>query len=129
MKLESRAAEVFAGVDAAFEAAVLDTAEEAQRLARQHSRTGKFAASIEASEIVATSEGLEARIGSPLSSAKAKEKGAYITPKRGDYLVFDAGSGIRRVKSVRLRPAPVVTPAGRRFDLFMTRRLKEVFGG
>lgn len=132
MKLESRADDLMRRMDLAFELAVADARDDARAEASKHDRTGKFSASIVSSPPVDTGDGYEASIGSPLSSAKAKEKGAYITAKRGKYLVFDAGQGVRKVQAVRLRPQPAVTPAGRRFsapDGAMARRLREQLGG
>lgn len=125
MNLVSYADRLEIRIEAAFDAAVDDTMFEAQDIAERHSRTGKFADSITRTELVVSEGKLEARIGSPLASAKAKEKGAYIVPVKAPKLVFDAGQGIRKVDSVRLAPQPAVTPAGRRFAEFMTKRLRE----
>lgn len=132
MKLVSHADEVLGQVDRAFELAVEDARDEARDIASKHDKTGKFSGSIQRSDIVQTPDGLTASIGSALSSARAKEKGAFIEAKRSKHLVFDAGQGVRKVKSVRLRPQPAVTPAGRHFaapDGPMTRRLREQLGG
>lgn len=132
MKLESNASDVLRRVDLAFELAVADTRDLARENAAKHDRTGRFSDSIVSSPPIQTADGFEASIGSPLSSAKAKEKGAFIQAKRGRYLVFDAGQGVRKVEAVRLRPQPAVTPAGRRFaapDGPMTQRLREQLGG
>lgn len=128
MKLVSNAEPLFRGIAEAFDAAVLDVRDEARAIAGRHSRTGKFAASIVESETEPTTTGFEARVGSTLQSAKAKEKGAYIAAKRGKHLVFDAGQGVRKVAAVRLPPRPAVTPAGRRFGTFMSKRLREELG-
>lgn len=129
MKLESRAEEVIlGGVARAFEDAKKDTLVEARGVAAKRSRTGKFADSLELGDTDDQGDRLEARIGSPLVSARAKERGAYITAKRGPYLVFRTGDGWRKVKAVRLAPQPVVTPAARLFPQFMSQRLREVFG-
>lgn len=128
MKLESNAADTLRRIDLAFELAVADTRDDAREIAAKHDKSGKFSGSIISSPPVATTEGFTAAIGSPLSSARAKEKGAFIQAKRGKYLVFDAGQGVRKVQAVRLRPQPAVTPAGRRFPEHMTRRLQEQLG-
>jgi hypothetical protein len=128
MRFESHAEQVFEGIDAAFEAAVLDTRDEAERIARQHSRTGKFAGSIEASEVEQVGGRLEARIGSPLVSARAKEKGAFIQAKNKPTLIIKTKDGWRRPKQVRLVPHPAVTPAGRKFGEFMAERLRQTIG-
>ena len=125
MKLESHADRLLERIHGAFEAAVDDTLELAHALAGKHSRTGKFAASLERTATVETDGRLEARIGSPLRSARAKEKGAWIAPKNGPYLVFNAGDGVRKVATgVRLAPQPAVVPAGQRFRDIMRARLE-----
>lgn len=128
MKLVSNPEPIVRGIEAAFNLAVLDTRDEARAIAGRRSKTGKFASSIVESETEPTPAGLEARIGSTLQSAKAKEKGAYIAAKRGRHLVFDAGQGVRKVAAVRLAPQPAVTPAARKFGDFMTKRLREELG-
>lgn len=128
MKLESQAEHLLGGIETAFTLAVEDTRDRARDIASRHDRTGRFSGSIQRSDIVGTSDGFEATIGSALSSARAKEKGAFIQARRGRYLVFDAGQGVRKVENVRLRPQPAVTPAGRAFSEPMTRRLQEQLG-
>lgn len=126
MKLESHAKErIFDPIDDAFERAVDDARDLAQRNASAHSRTGKFERSIERTETAREGDRLEARIGSPLVSAKAKEKGAFIQAKRGPYLVFRVPGGVRKVESVRLAPQPAVTPAGAQFPRLMAARAAE----
>jgi hypothetical protein len=110
---------------AAFDHAVDDTVDQAQTNADRYSKSGKFADSITRTEPVQRGDRLTARIGSPLVSARAKEKGAFIQAKRGPYLVFNAGDGVRKVGSVRVPPRPVVGPAVKRFPQFMRDRLVE----
>lgn len=128
MNLETDYRPLDDGIGRAFEAAKTDTLVEARGVAAKRSRTGRFAGSLEVTATESTSEGLEARLGSPLVSARAKEKGAFISAKRGPYLVFRTSDGWRKVKSVRLAPQPVVTPAGRLFPTFMDNRLREELG-
>lgn len=128
MRVESHPEKLLEGIAVAFADAVQDTLEEARRIASRSSRTGKFAASLEATDVALTSNGYEAAIGSPLASARAKEKGAFIQAKRAPYLVIPQPDGsVRKVKAVRLPPRPAVVPAGRRFPEFMTARLKAGF--
>lgn len=129
MKLDSHAQErVLDPMDRAFDLAVDDTLADAKREASKHRRTGKFEGSLERTDAAAEGDRLIARIGSPLVSAKAKEKGAYIHAKRGKYLVFKVAGGVRKVEAVRLAPQPAVTPAGGRFPRFMAARLVEALG-
>lgn len=126
MNFESHVDElVLEPMDRAFEDAVDDIVAAAQRFAARHSRTGTFERSITRSDTGRSADRLEARIGSPLVSAKAKEKGAFITAKRGKYLVFKVAGGVRKVESVRLAPQPAVTPAGQQFPRLMAARLVE----
>lgn len=127
MRFESTARErIERHVRGAFEAAADDVVTLAQATARKDSRTGRFAGSITRTDAVDVGGGrLEARVGSPLSSARAKERGAYIRAKRGPYLVFNAGDGVRKVEAVRLAPQPAVTPAGARFPRLMAARLEQ----
>lgn len=126
MNLTSNAGILLERSRAAHEAAVDDTLELAREIAGKHSRSGKFAASLQRTATVETSRGLETRIGSPLQSARAKEKGAWIAPKRAPYLTIKTADGWRRIKDgVRLAPQPAVTPAGARFRDFMKARLQQ----
>lgn len=110
---------------AAYEDAVDDTLALAQELAGRHSRSGKFADSLERTETVEVDGRLETRIGSPLASARAKEKGAWIAPKNAPYLTIKTADGWRRIKDgVRLAPQPAVVPAGQRFRDIMRARLE-----
>lgn len=127
MILTSNADQLLAHIRAAHEAAVDDTLDVARAIAGKHSRTGKFAASLERTGTAEIADRLVTRIGSPLRSARAKEKGAWIAPKNGPYLVFNAGDGVRKVAGgVRLKPQPVVVPAGQRFrDLMLAHLQRE----
>lgn len=129
MRFESHSRErIVLPAIAAFDQAVDDTLDQAQTNADRHSQTGKFATSLTRTDPREVADGRhEARVGSPLSSAKAKERGAFIQAKRGPYLVFNAGDGVRKVSAVRLAPRPVVGPAVRRFPEFMRIRLVEHF--
>lgn len=128
MRIETHDELLFAESDIAFERAKLDVLEEAERLAERHSRTGKFARSLVATDTAQVDGRLVARIGSPLSSARAKEKGAYIVAKHGPHLVFRVGGHVVKVGAVRLPPQPTVIPAGRQWRSFVTARLRELRG-
>lgn len=125
MNLISYADRLHLAVANAFDAAVDDTLEEAVRNAERYSKSGKFADSLQRTDPVESTDRLEARIGSPLRSARAKERGAYIAAEKAKHLVFDAGQGVRKATAVRIPAQPAVTPAGRRFREFMTGRLRE----
>lgn len=129
MRFESHAEErIIRPIAAAHDEAIDDTLEVARVRARQYRRTGRFEGSLTRSDAVEVSAGRrEARIGSPLVSARVKERGAFIQAKRAEYLVFDAGHGVRKVKSVRVPATPVVTPAGHRFPALMHDALREVY--
>lgn len=127
MKFESRADEILSRrAMTAFDRAVDDTLDVARVNARRHGRTGRFEASLQRTPAGVVGDRLAARVGSPMRSAKAKERGAYIQAQQTPYLVFDAGSGIRKVKAVRLPPRPVVGPAVARYPRLMAPRLREV---
>lgn len=128
MKLDSHADRLFDRIREAHDAAVDDTLQLAVEIAGKHSKSGKFAASLQRTATVEDTNPyhnvLETRIGSPLASAKAKEKGAWIVPKRAPYLTIKTADGWRRIKDgVRLAPQPAVTPAGRRFGELVRARL------
>jgi len=127
VKFESHARErLLDPIANAFEAAVDDVVTLARANAARHSRTGTFERSITRTDTVETASGrLEARVGSPLSSAKAKEKGAYIRARRGPYLVFQTNDGWRKVAAVRLAPQPAVAPAAARFQAILLARIKD----
>lgn len=129
MKLESRATEILTGrVRRAFDPAVDDTLDVARAIAAREAETGKFERSLERTPELDTGGMLTARIGSPLASARPHEAGAFIQAKDAPWLVFSAGGHVRKVKSVRIKPHPVVTPAGRQFGKLMTARLREQRG-
>lgn len=125
MRVESYDEVLLGEVVQAFTDARDDVLAEAQRIASQRSRTGRFEASLEASQVVELEGRLVARVGSSLVSAKAKERGAYIVPKNEPVLTFRVGGRWRRAQAVRLPAYPVVTPAARRFAEFMAQRLRE----
>lgn len=127
MRIESHPEVIIDPLLDAFDEACIDALEDARQVAGRNSRTGRFAQSLTISETVHTATGLEASIGSPMRSAKAKEKGAFIQAKRGKYLTFKIDGQFKKVESVRLAPRPVVAPAGRRFPRYMTFRLRERF--
>lgn len=125
MNLTSSADRLYATIRSAHEAAVDDTLDVAREIAGGHSRTGKFAASLQRTATVETDDHLETRFGSPLRSARVKELGAWIAPKNGPYLVFNAGDGVRKVAGgVKIKAQPVVVPAGQRFRDLMLARLQ-----
>lgn len=130
MRFESRAREVILPrIRTAHDAATDDALAVARSNASRNSRTGRFERSLTRTETVPVGrDRLESRIGSPLNSARPKEKGAYIQAKRGPYLVFPTRDGWRKVRSVRLPARPVVTPAGRKFPQLMAARLRQVLG-
>lgn len=124
MNLTTNYAPLFDGFEQAFDGAVEDVVKEAQDRARK--RTGTWAASITSQRVPAPAGAFAAVVGSPLSSAKAHEKGAFIQAKNSDYLYIPQSDGtVRKVKSVRLNPQPAVTPAGNHFPELMTQRLKQ----
>lgn len=124
MKLTTNYAPLFAGVEQSFTAAEADTVAEAQRRARK--RTGKWSNSITSQRIPSATGQMSAVVGSPLSSARAHEKGAFIQAKKHEYLYIPQGDGtVRKVKSVRINAQPAITPAGDKFPEFMTRRMQE----
>lgn len=133
MRFESHAQErIVDPIEGAFDAAVDDTLEVARANARRYSRSGRFAASLTRTPTVRTGDRLEARIGSPLSSARAKERGAYIAAKRdipkfGRYLAVARPDGtLRKAEAVRLSPRPVVLPAGARWPELLRARFGQV---
>lgn len=109
----------------AFTAARDDVLAEAYRQARKYSKSGKFADSIVATDVTEADGRLTASVGSPLVSARAKERGAYIEAKAGKWLTFMGNEGhLVRVAAVRIPKQPAVVPAGRLFIDFMRARLK-----
>lgn len=114
-----------ADVGDAFDDAVDDTLDDARRRAPRV--TGKWQRSIERSPTEHRGDRLEAAIGSNLVSAKVHERGGYITPKRGEYLVIPQPDGsVRKVKAVRIRAQPAIEPAGRGFGHRFLARLHDV---
>jgi hypothetical protein len=81
MRIESHAEVLVGEAEQAFTEARDDVLEEARHNAAKYSRTGKFERSLEATDVVEEDGRLVARVGSPLSSAAAKERGAYVTPE------------------------------------------------
>lgn len=127
MRIESHAELLVEEVAEAFILARNDVLEEARHNAAKYSKTGKFERSLEATDVEADADALTARVGSPLASAAAKERGAYVTPKRKPWLVFMGQEGhLVKVAAVRLPRRPAVVPAGRRFPEFMLERLREI---
>jgi hypothetical protein len=109
----------------AFHLAAGDTLEEAKRIAAPSSRTGRYERSLQLGETSVSPDRIEVSLGSPLRSATAKERGAYIQAKKADWLAIPMPDGtMRKVKAVRLPARPVVGRAGPRFVDFMTARLK-----
>jgi hypothetical protein len=106
----------------AFDVAIEDTLTDARQ--RAPKRTGAFARSLELSEIEDSAGRLSVRLGSSMSSARVKEAGGYIEARNSQYLVFDAGQGVRKVKAVRIKAQPTVVPAGRAFPQRMTDALR-----
>lgn len=132
MRFESHALEVLMDESwVAFEGAIDDSLAEARR--RAPHVTGKYRDSIQATPIVVTDRGFEARIGSPLSSARVKEVGGFIQAKAsraagrfaGYMRIPFAGGGWATVEAFRIRATPTIVPAGRKFPAFMTARLRE----
>jgi hypothetical protein len=124
MKLTSTPEILLRRTEPAYERAVQDTVELAQQLAVKVS--GKWSKSI-TSKRISTGTKLVSHIGSPLSSARAHEKGAFIVPKNAPRLVFTLADGqVRSAESVRLTAQPAVLPAGARYPELMTKRLREM---
>ena len=127
MKLTTNYAPLFAKTDKAFGLAVKDTEDAAKENAGRSARTGKFRDSIKHT-LGREGEIRTARVGSPLVSARVKEKGGYMQAS-SDTLYLPAGDGsVRRPEAVRVRATPVVTPAAKRFPEFMSRRMREAAG-
>lgn len=106
----------------AFDGAVDDTLELAR--AKAVRRLGRFAGSLTRTPTATQGDRLTARIGSPLSSARAHERGAFASAKSGSYMVFDPGGGWVKVASVQIPARPAVLPAGREFPRLMSARLR-----
>lgn len=128
MKMRHDYTRLLAKNEDAFKKAAQDVEDEARRNAERNSRTGRFAASL-THTVGRDGEVMVARVGSPLVSARVKEKGGFMQATRAATLTLPAGDGTaRRPESVRVRATPAVTPAGRRFPEFMTRRMREAAG-
>jgi len=124
MRFESHHEVLLDRTGPAFERAVDDTLTAARREVR--SRTGTFARSLRRSDIAQVEDRLETVIGSPLASARVKERGGYIRAKRGPYLVIPQRDGsFRKVEAVRVPPTPVLSVAGPTFPEHMAARLRE----
>lgn len=110
-EFKSRAREVVA----AHQHKALDNAmDDSVTIARQNAvkRTGKWAGSIQRTQIVVRGQVMSSSVGSRLVSALAHEKGAYIQAKRYPTLVIRLPDGsFRRPKAVRLQARPVIRPA------------------
>lgn len=125
MRFESRADEVvIRPVPRALELAADDVVGLAQ--ARAPKRTGRFARSIARTDAVQEGpDRVTVGVGSPLSSARIKERGGTIRARRGRYLTFPLpGGGFVKVESVRLPARPTVIPAARQFGRFFAARLR-----
>lgn len=122
MRYESHVFRLTDRIPKAAKLAADDVVKDAQSRVRR--RTGKFQRSIKA-KVENTATGVRCEIGSPLASARIKERGGVIKARRGDFLVFNAGQGVRKVPSVRLTARPYLAPAGKQWPKFMTARLRE----
>jgi hypothetical protein len=124
MKLTTDYAKLFAPIEAAFDEAVADVVTEAQRRAPR--RTGKFADSIRSQRIPTPAGQFAALVGSPLISARVKEKGGYMAAKQHSTLFIPQSDGsVRRPQAVRVGAQPTVKPAGDQYKGFMTARLRQ----
>jgi hypothetical protein len=126
MKITRNDKPLFDKVDQAFPKAVDDLLTEARANAQRNERTGKFRGSLRTEILAKAGQRRTAIVGSPLVSARAKEKGAFIQPKQGDRLFIPQDGELRTPTQVRIRATPVVTPAGEKWPELMTRRLQEV---
>lgn len=122
MKVESHPDVVEHGVRTGFETALTAAVEMGRQVAPK--RTGKYAGSIKTAPVHDDGHGLHSAIGATVSSARAKELGAYITPKRAPRLVFNAGQGVRTADAVRLPPRPVIAKVVRRWPELMAAALR-----
>ena len=118
MQLESFALDVIAQrVEGGFNAALDEVVKDAQRRAQRTAETGTWRDSIQRTDIEDTATGYTARIGSPLVSAITHEKGAYIRAKRSEWLYIPQRDGtLRKVKAVRIKASPAITPAVKTFS-------------
>lgn len=124
MKLDAHPEVIERDVAAAFIVGLDDAVEDAR--GRAPHKSGKYAASIQHSAPTATATGYVATIGATVSSARAKELGAYIVPKRAKHLAFDAGQGFRQVDAVRLPARPVIRKTVNNWPKIMTAALRRM---
>ena len=128
MKMTHDYASMLSKMPTAFDKAVDDTVQAAQEIAGRNSVSGKFRDSITSLMVSGPAGAVTAVIGSPLVSARVKEKGGYSAgnPK---LLLRLAGGEFRTADAVRIRATPAVTPAAAKFPELMTRRMREAAGG
>ncbi len=108
----------------AFHLATSDALGEARRIAPHV--TGRYRDSLRLGAAATVGTRISVNLGSPLKSAKAKEKGAYIEARNADYLAIPMPDGtMRKVKAVRLPARPVVGKVAPKFEAMLTRRLRE----
>jgi hypothetical protein len=131
VRFESHPEPLYAGIRRGFERAVDDTLDLARVHAERHAKSGTFARSLSRTATQEVDGRLTARIGSPLASARVKERGGYMEarqhiPKFGPYLAVRLPDGsVRKASAVRVRATPVVTPAGARWPVILPARLRE----
>jgi hypothetical protein len=126
VKLQLDHAKILQRGPQAHERAVADVVKDAQ--ARAPVASGKFKRSIR-SEVIERNERVTASIvGSPLASARVKERGGFMEAKRADRLYIPLGADVRSPESVRVAAQPTVVPAGDKYPDYMARRLKELSG-
>lgn len=129
MKMTHDYRKLLSRTDAAFTKAAADTLEAAQEVAGRNARSGKFKDSLRIEVVETSGLAITALLGSPLVSARVKEKGGYIEAKNAPRLMIPQDDGsYRSPAAVRIRATPVVTVAGPRFPEFMTRRMREAAG-
>jgi hypothetical protein len=130
MRLTTDYAGLFRRTESDFEGAVEDTLGEAKRIADRYRRTGKFAGSLQSTRVSGARNQMNAVIGSPLVSARVKEKGGYIQARKHPTLYIPhPDGGLRTPSAVRIRATPIVTPAGAKFVDYMSARLRRSSGG
>ena len=123
MKMKHDYSKLLKRTEERFELAVQDVEDEAKRNADRNARTGKFSGSI-THTIGRSGDMLVARVGSPMVSARVKERGGFMQASASDTLYLPQAGEVRRPTSVRVRATPVVTPAGKKFPEFMSRRMR-----
>lgn len=129
VKLVTDYTRLLARTPAAFDEALAETVADAQQ--RAPKRTGAFARSITSKKITAPANAEAAVVGSPLSSARVKEKGGYMQARKHDTLFIPQADGsVRRPVAVRVRAQPTVAPAASNpaWSRRMTARLKAKVG-